>query len=193
MNTTAVMDSKDQCDQDTPGLQLARIREKKGFTKEYVAVKLHLRVRVIELLESDDYENLPEPVFIKGYLRAYAKLLGVHPDPYLEIFNELYTLEKKPEKALWQSRRESHAGERVVRWVTGLVAITIIVAVSFWWQKNKDDQNLFNTAAKDNKVVATMTTPVDKKQPEPKLSALSKLQSMFTMESQVTPVEKPRD
>ena len=70
-----------------PGAQLALVRAQKGYSLEYVAGKLHLRVRIIELLETDDYQNMPEPVFVKGYLRAYAKLLDVKYQPLLDNFN----------------------------------------------------------------------------------------------------------
>src|ERR1700722_14689819 len=102
MNTTTIMDAIHNGTHEKPGLQLARAREKKGYSQEYVAGKLHLRVRIIELLEADDYDQLPEAVFIKGYLRAYAKLLGFQSDPLLAIFNNVYSSEQKSEKALWQ-------------------------------------------------------------------------------------------
>lgn len=180
MNTTAVTDSNIHGDQNCPGAQLARIREKKGFTREYVAVKLHLRAKVIEHLEADDYPNLPEPVFIKGYLRAYAKLLGVSPDPYLHVFNSQFHMEKKPEKALWQSRRESHMGEKVIRWVTGIVAIAAIAVVSFWWQKNKDIKPVLNGNLKDVKEAVAPGKAPQSASAEVGLSSLSKMQSMFS-------------
>lgn len=180
--TTTITDDMNHSEQANPGAQLAQIRDKRGFSKEYVAGKLHLRVRLIELLEADDYQQMPEPVFIKGYLRAYAKLLGVSPEPYLLIFNNQYALEKKPEKALWQSKRESNRAELIVRWVTGLVAVGAIVAISFWWQKNKEAQPFFTAK---NKGKPTQTAPKDA---DIKLTDLSKMQSMF---SSTTVVEAP--
>lgn len=189
MTTTAVTDSNTPGIQDAPGAQLALIRETRGFTKEFVAVKLHLRVRIIELLEADDYPNLPEPVFIKGYLRAYAKLLGVSPDPYLQVFNTQYCMEKHPEKALWQSRRESHIGERLVRWVTGLVAISAIVVVGFWWQKNRDEQPVPSVRSEQ---VREAQAPARTKNEPANVSALSRMQSMFTSLTQDVPAESKR-
>ena len=49
------MDEVNQNCQDLPGAQLARLREQKGFSQEYVAARLHLRVRLIQLLEEDRY------------------------------------------------------------------------------------------------------------------------------------------
>ena len=60
-----------------PGQHLAKEREEQNLTQEYVASKLHLRVKMVGLLEEDSYAELPQPVFVQGYLRAYAKLLNV--------------------------------------------------------------------------------------------------------------------
>lgn len=183
MNTTAVTDDTNNYSEENPGYKLGRIREKRGFTKEYVAGKLHLRVKVIELLEADDYQQMPEPVFIMGYLRAYAKLLGVSPEPYINTFNNQYALEKKPEKALWQSRRESNKGELIVRWVTGMVAVAAIIAISFWWQKNKEEEPVYSE--KTTEVVKTAANI----ETETRLTDLSKMQSMFTAKTEDMPLE----
>ncbi|MBA3535806.1 MAG: helix-turn-helix domain-containing protein [Tatlockia sp.] len=175
MNTTTPIDESHNGTQEKPGLQLARVREKKGYSQEYVAGKLHLRVRIIELLEADDYDQMPEPVFIKGYLRAYAKLIGVAPEPLLEIFNSTYSTERKLDKALWQSRRESNKGEHVVRILTGLIAVGAIVVVSFWWQKDNDSPQVLSGKSKP---VAAELAPT-KVENEIRLTDLSKMHSLL--------------
>lgn len=92
--TTTTLDENIVEHDKNPGEQLASIREQKGYTVEYVANKLHLRARIIELIENNEFHLLPEPVFVKGYLRAYAKLLGTSPEPYLAIFNAQFVVEK---------------------------------------------------------------------------------------------------
>lgn len=138
MNTITV-DETNSSFEGSLGKNLALIREQKGFTREYVAGKLNLRVRMIELLESDTFQELPQPVFVKGYLRAYAKLLEVSPEPYLTLYNNAYSQEKKVDKMLWQTKRDPNKGEQVIRWATAGVVIVAVIAVSFWWQKNKDN------------------------------------------------------
>jgi cytoskeleton protein RodZ len=197
MSMIVAMDEEKASNGEKPGAQLAYLREKKGLSQEHIAEKLHLRTRVIELLEADDYKHMPEPVFIKGYIRGYAKVLGVAPEPFLTLFNNQYTLEKKPEKALWQSRRESHKGERVVRLMTCLVAITAIIVVSIWWQKNKDTQPFFSVKTSSNSDDKTPVRDAIKKSTShvkpsinAKINDLSPMQSMFstgetsTMETQ---------
>ncbi len=81
INNLNNMNMSDVSLNDSPGAQLAALREQHGYTAEYVASKLHLRVCMIERLEADDYQDMPEPVFIKGYLRAYAHLPGAPVPP----------------------------------------------------------------------------------------------------------------
>lgn len=186
MNTTTTMDEGNNAEIDNPGVQLSHIRQQKGYSTEYVASKLHLRVRIIELIENGDFDLLPEPVFVKGYLRAYSKLLGVSPDPFLAVFNDQYVFEKKPERALWQSKRESHKAEHVIRWVTLVFALGVMVAVGIWWQKNKDLPEVYSTKE--------TTTELSLNEPEPetdlKLTDLSKMQSLLIPGVQMSPVEK---
>lgn len=184
MNTTATMVDAKNTENINPGIQLANIRQQKGYTVEYVASKLHLRVRIIELIEAGDFNLLPEPVFIKGYLRAYSKLLGVSPDPFLAIFNNQYISEIKPERALWQSKRESHKAEYFIKLFTVLFAVGVLVAVGVWWQKNRDTQPVY-TSKENSTDISLNQIPS-----ELKLTDLSKMQSLFTPNSQMTPLEK---
>ena len=59
----------------TPGEQLRKARIGYGWSFEDVAANLNLDVDVVRALESGDYAGLPEPAFIRGYLRAYARLM----------------------------------------------------------------------------------------------------------------------
>lgn len=187
MNTTASMDETNNSEIEIPAISLATIRQQKGYSVEYVASKLHLRVRIIELIENSEFNLLPEPVFIKGYLRAYSKLLGISPDPFLLAFNQQYVAEKKPERALWQSKRESHKAEHAIRWFTLLFAFGVLIAVGIWWEKNRETQP----------VVAVKETPVDlsfnEATSELKLNDLSQLPSLLTPDAQMSPLENQGD
>jgi len=59
----------------SPGEQLRKARMGYGWSLQDVAANLNLDVDVVRALESGDYAGLPEPAFIRGYLRAYARLM----------------------------------------------------------------------------------------------------------------------
>lgn len=187
MNTITTLDEETLMSRINSGAQLTSIREQKGYSLEYVANKLHLRVRIIELLESNDFNSLPGPVFVKGYLRAYAKLLEVSPEPYIAVFNDQYVAEKKPERALWQqTKRESHKAEYIIRWFTILFAVGVIVAVGIWWQKNMDNQQ--QVFSENTNPVADLS--LNQTTTEIKLTDISKMQSLLEPNPEMSPLEK---
>ena len=179
MNTTQAMDEETEYKDVKPGAELASLRHQKGYSAEYIAGKLHLRVRIIQLLEADDYQGMPEPVFIKGYIRAYAKLLDISPEPLVELFNSIYKVEDKSEKALWQSRRETNKAEHAIRWVTGFFAIIVLAAVGMWWYTNKDNEPLFPSST--NSAEASPS----KSESEIRLTDLSKMRSLLSSHAQL--------
>lgn len=67
-----------------PGARLRHAREQKNLSIPHVADRLYLNVNVIKALEVDDYDSLPSPVFVRGYLRNYAKLLEIPVDSVLD-------------------------------------------------------------------------------------------------------------
>jgi cytoskeleton protein RodZ len=65
---------------NAPGAQLMAARRAQGLSLGDVARQLKLSVRQIEALERDDYSAFAGPVFVRGFLRNYAKLLQLDPD-----------------------------------------------------------------------------------------------------------------
>ncbi len=143
MSETMTMDLNGESLKDGPGAQLALIRSHRGYRADYVAEKLNLRVQLIELLEADHYSKMPEPVFIKGYLRAYAKLLDVDPESYIALFNQQYVHEGKSEPLLWQSARQTHKAEHTLRWITASFAVAVLMAVIIWWHNTNENEVVF--------------------------------------------------
>src|SRR3990167_10334914 len=72
----------------TLGKFLQRVREQNGLTLEYVADQLKLKVSTVRELEADNYVNIGSLVYIKGYLRSYARLLHVNIDDQLQSGGE---------------------------------------------------------------------------------------------------------
>ncbi|WP_269533392.1 RodZ family helix-turn-helix domain-containing protein [Chitinimonas sp. BJYL2] len=71
----------------TPGAILATQREQAGLTVADVAHKLKLSKRQIEALEADDFTVLPGNTFVRGFVRNYARLLSLDPQPLLHFLD----------------------------------------------------------------------------------------------------------
>ncbi len=65
------------------GQILREAREAQGMTQEDAAVRLRLMQRQVEAMETDDFESLGQPVFARGFVRNYARLLGLAPEALL--------------------------------------------------------------------------------------------------------------
>lgn len=65
------------------GELLRAARERQGMSLAEAARQLRLSPRQVEALESDDYARLPGMTFVRGFIRNYAKLLQLDPEPVL--------------------------------------------------------------------------------------------------------------
>lgn len=70
------------------GARLRAARERRGLTLLQAAEKLHVDVRVLEALESEDFAALGAAVYVRGHLRRYAELTGESPQQLQELYAE---------------------------------------------------------------------------------------------------------
>ncbi|KAA3660029.1 MAG: helix-turn-helix domain-containing protein [Chloroflexi bacterium] len=65
---------------------LREARETKGLTLAEVESDIRINSRFLEALENGDYAVLPTPVHVRGFLRNYARFLGLDPKPLLDRY-----------------------------------------------------------------------------------------------------------
>jgi cytoskeleton protein RodZ len=120
----------------TVGAKLKQHREAQKLSIQDVAARLRLEPRVIEALEADDFAALPAALYVRGYLRGYAKILRLDPDSLAAEFDG-GTPEEPPEivpELKHPAQRTST--DRPVRAVTYLITLTLALLVVAWWQSN---------------------------------------------------------
>nr|VFJ89614.1 MAG: cytoskeleton protein RodZ [Candidatus Kentron sp. H]VFJ92741.1 MAG: cytoskeleton protein RodZ [Candidatus Kentron sp. H]VFJ97611.1 MAG: cytoskeleton protein RodZ [Candidatus Kentron sp. H] len=116
-----------------PGKQLKEARQLRNLTINNIAVRLRLDPATIYHLEEEDYDKLPEPAFIRGYLRAYARSLGIEPEPVLSSF-ESYDLTPPPLVRDFANRPQIRSNHIVVRLTTYLIVFCLTALTFDWWQ-----------------------------------------------------------
>lgn len=72
-----------ESNQTSVGQELRAAREAQGITLDDAATRLRLMNRQVEAMETDDFESLDPPVFARGFVRNYARMLGLAPDALL--------------------------------------------------------------------------------------------------------------
>ncbi|WP_026377233.1 RodZ domain-containing protein [Aestuariibacter salexigens] len=127
-----------------PGEQLRTARLGRGLTLDQVASALHLKATTIEDLENDIYDSSVSLTFSKGYLRLYAKHLGVPVDEVLDAFDAFQSKPKETAKLQSFSKRVAKQANDD-RWmmVTYLIlALVLVLFLWWWWQQSEDDATL---------------------------------------------------
>ena len=68
------------------GSLLAAARKKQNKSVEEIAAELNLSITQIKTIELDQSEGLPEPTYVRGYIRSYARLLGLDAEQVLKNY-----------------------------------------------------------------------------------------------------------
>lgn len=118
--------------ENLPGAVLRARREAKGLSREEVAERLHLDLKIITALEEDNHHKLPGHAYVLGYLRSYARLLAI---PEQEILGLLQTdtqavADLLPPNVNYKPEPASLPGIAVI---VGIILLVLIaVGVAFW-------------------------------------------------------------
>ena len=112
--------------------QLRTERERQQLSQESIATQLNLSLKTVNLLESNEFSSLPPPTFTRGYLRAYAKLLGIDDGDLMEVYNEYAPADPNlgTTNHVVKDTKSSHPA---VRWATLSIVVVISTLLVFWW------------------------------------------------------------
>ena len=65
---------------ESPGAMLASARVRAGLSLSDISERSRVSVTALEAIEGDDWDALPAPVYAKGFMRLYAREVGLEPD-----------------------------------------------------------------------------------------------------------------
>lgn len=178
----------------TLGEFLKQVREANGLSVEYVADQLKLKVSTVRDLEANQYDHLGGLVYIKGYLRSYARLLHLNIEDQLQLNgqnkentappNDLFSNNQKEQSSSWP-------------WLLLCVVVAVVILGALYYAKDKllstqHHKELVTSAPQPTtetvkQIDSTPTPSTDK----PNLSSDLSVGKPATIEQQVEPQEKP--
>jgi cytoskeleton protein RodZ len=131
-----------ESEQSSVGQILRGAREAQGITLQDCAARLHLMQRQIDAMEADDFGSLGQPVFARGFVRNYARLLGLAPETLLARMEgapaepAVVSQPEPPEPRSWL------ASPWLILLLLGLlVLVAIPVALYFWLNSDVEDES----------------------------------------------------
>lgn len=114
-----------------PGHLLRKKREALGLSVQEAADALHITMHYVRSLESDAHDKLPGDVFIKGYLRAYANLLGLDSTVLINVYNEYTNQREDADMSSFGRRRRRR--NRNTPWIVFSGIAFVVMAIVLWY------------------------------------------------------------
>ncbi|HST01540.1 MAG TPA: helix-turn-helix transcriptional regulator, partial [Usitatibacter sp.] len=123
----------------TLGQTLSAERERQGLSRSDAAQRLHMSAWQVEALETGDFTRLPKGTFLRGFVRNYAKVLGLAPDAVMPLLVEDAPPGGRPGIVVpTQNIRFDPLHERLqspyVKAATiAFVVVAVALAAMYWW------------------------------------------------------------
>lgn len=124
------------------GLILRKTREEKGWSQRDVEDAIKIRVRYLEALENEQYNVLPGPTYSKGFLRTYARHLGLNSDEIINLYNSSMEQEIVPEihQPLTPIQSTPVWFKPTVLLIMALFAAAIVIGITYLSKMNNNPQ-----------------------------------------------------
>ena len=123
-----------------PGGRLARARQLQDLSAADVARQLKLSVWQIEALEAGHFDKLPGPVFVRGFIRNYARLLRLDPEELLQSVGDSLT-QQAPRPETPPSQDIPFPSAQTRRWPGYAIAAVVVIAglafYEFYWNETE--------------------------------------------------------
>ena len=128
-------ESVDQQGEISVGLRLQKARMEKKLSQVQVAEKLFLTTQIIECLDDGAFERIPKKAFIRGYIRAYARVVGLEGSELVAAYDaEVGRDEGQESEAtiLMNAEDPSLAKNPIFRAGAMGIAVLVIVVLFVW-------------------------------------------------------------
>lgn len=167
--TPTAMDREDTPASLSLGALLAKVRVAKGLEQREVASQLGLSLVLIKNLEEDAFQQLGAPIFVRGYLSRYARLLGLPEQEILSRYKQLGISELPPLRVEGSIKPQAKISDRGVRWFSYL----LVLAVLGWLGVQQVVTHFESSTNASPSVTPLLTTPVAPAPPTPSTPAIS--------------------
>lgn len=113
------------------GSMLTEARNARRWERRDVAIRLGVSPGVIEALEEDEFQRLGAPVFVRGYLIRYARLLDLPEQEILDRYKQLGVSDPPPLQVGQSIRPQARMSDTGVRWISYLLFFGMIAYLAW--------------------------------------------------------------
>jgi cytoskeleton protein RodZ len=126
--------------QPSVGQVLREAREAQGMSLDEAAMRLRLMHRQLAAIEADDFESLGQIVFARGFVRNYARLLGLVPEDLLARMPGAPAEPAPVSQSEPQLQRSLLSSPWLILALLGLLVVVVVpIALYLWLNSEVDD------------------------------------------------------
>jgi cytoskeleton protein RodZ len=187
------------------GEKLRREREKRSITLDQISQSTKIGTRMLQALEEDKFNQLPGGIFNKGFVRAYARHLGLDEDQavadYLEASGEAPPVQPElpAEEPVHRIEASAATRQRQLPWgIFAAILLLVALALSIWSHRQKKHESTATPApsgaqqSSDDHAVHTATAPQPAaSSPSDQSPVSSSVSATVSSAAPVTPAKAP--
>ncbi len=113
------------------GDEFRAAREARGLSLSDVAEQIHIRSVYLAQIERENWSAIGAPVYVRGFLRTYARFLGLDPERAVGQFNESSLAPSASQSASAPVVEAEARRLSPVLWVAGAVAAVLVAFVIY--------------------------------------------------------------
>lgn len=119
----------------TLGTLLKAAREKMGLSIQDAAVKLHLRPRIIEDIEADNFTNIASSTYVRGYVKNYARMVSADAALIEACLVQQVPVVTEPAMQSFSRKTTYQARDTRLTWLSIFIVIVLLGSLVVWWMQ----------------------------------------------------------
>ncbi|KKR78082.1 MAG: DNA-binding helix-turn-helix protein [Candidatus Curtissbacteria bacterium GW2011_GWA1_40_9] len=139
-------------------------RKKKKISLDKVAHDLRVKREHLEALEAENWNDLPEPAFIKGYIKNYAEYLNLDPNYVLALYRRDYDETKYPQHSrLKKEKRFFITPNKITNTIFAIAVMAFLIYIAVQYSSIFSSPKLEITNPKSSETTSTPAIQIEGK------------------------------
>ena len=162
-----------------PFEELKKAREQKQLSLEEAAEKTRIDEKYLAALENAEFSGLPDPLYVRGFIRRYSKLLEIDAKPMLDAYKkweqEEHPEESRPATTLPSRSSRTQESSRQKKkwiakwpgalWVSSIAVLLIAAGVVTWLLLAQDSSDAETVQLEEPQTETADAKPEPKERP----------------------------
>ena len=141
---------------------LVEARKKNDFSIQDVALKLKITKAYVLSLEQGIFEELPEPIFVRWYVKKYTEMMAIDDDQFIRCVDACINVIDTP-KSCFQFRNTgmfSIGRPTIFKYSVGVILTILIIFICYFFWKNLAVHDVISSNGSENEIILnSINTP----------------------------------